>query len=76
MSKEKATYEEALRRCETYRRQLGGSEAALRRERQRAVEAEDLARDMLLTLVLASAGNIDPCELNARIVGYTERIAL
>lgn len=38
--------DEGQRRADLYRRQLGGAEQALRRERQRTAELETLARDL------------------------------
>ena len=45
--KEKPTYEQLAKRCEMYRRQLGGSEAALRRERQKVTKLEALVSELV-----------------------------
>lgn len=46
MSRDSPSYTELWKRCETYRRRVGGTEAALRRERQKSSDLEALVRDM------------------------------
>lgn len=53
-------------RADMYRRQLGGAESALRRERQRTRDLESLVRDLRLQLGNAcDANELD--EFDARI---------
>ena len=57
-------------KAEIYRRQLGGTNAALRRSQQRVSELEHLCRDLLM---LAVAGASSTCD-RGRWYGELERV--
>lgn len=69
------TREQLAKRCETYRRQLGGAEAALRRERQKVASLQALVDELVAmareagrdAALAASEGRADDFyELNSR----------